>query len=64
MAEAKMDSGAEGDMPVRPPLEIEPLRLRIRLRIQIGRDDHGHDLVALLQANTLELDVVAHIARF
>src|ERR1700739_1658756 len=64
MAEAKMDSGAEGDMPVRPPLEIEPFRLRVRLRVQIGRDNHGHDLVALAQANALKLDIVAHVARF
>src|SRR6266404_886741 len=27
VAKAKMDSGAEGDMPVRPALQVEPLRM-------------------------------------
>src|ERR1700730_5186399 len=47
MAKAKMNSGAEGDMPVRFSLEIEFLRMCICLRIQVCGRQHGHDLLTL-----------------
>ena len=59
----KWISGAEGDVPVRLALQIEPLRMRIGLRIHVGGRQHGHDLVALSQADAAELDIPAHIAR-
>src|SRR5262245_53926332 len=42
VAEAEMNSGAEREMPVRPPLEIEPFGALVRLRIEIRGDDHRH----------------------
>src|SRR5262245_46006174 len=47
MAETEMDAGAEGEVPVRPPREIELLGLRIGLRIEIRGGEHRHDAVAL-----------------
>ena len=32
-------------------------------RVHVGGRHHGHDLVALLQADAAELDVLAHVAR-
>ena len=37
MAEAEMNSGAEREMPVRPPFEIEPFGTLVRIGVQIGR---------------------------
>src|SRR5262249_56141878 len=61
-AEAKVDSGAEGDVVVRPPLHVETLGIFVRLRVHVGRNQHGHDLLALLHADTVELDIVAYEA--
>ena len=58
-----MDSGAEGDVPVRLALQIEPLRMRIGLRIHVGGGQHGHDLVAPSQPDAAEFDIPAHVAR-
>src|SRR5262249_54101393 len=63
MAKAKMNSGAEGDMPVWLALEVELLRMDIGLRIQIRGHQHRHDPIALLQPDSTELDVLAHVAR-
>jgi hypothetical protein len=35
MTKAEMDAGAERDMPVRPPLEIELLGTRVGVRIEV-----------------------------
>ena len=59
MAEAEVDSGSEGEMPVGPPLEIEPLRMLVRGRIHIRRRQHRHDLLALLDPDAAEFHVVA-----
>ena len=51
------------DVPVRPALEIEPLGMLVRLRVHVGRRQHGHDPVALLQPDAAKLDVLSHKAR-
>ena len=63
VTQAEMDSGAERDMPVRPSLEIGLFRMVVRPRIEVGGDQHGHDLLALLQPHVAELHVLAHEAR-
>ena len=63
MAKAEVDSGAEGDVPVRLALQIEPFRMRICLRIHVGGRQHGHDPVALSQSDATEFDILAHVAR-
>src|SRR5690349_11472837 len=63
MAKAEMDASAEGDMPVRPPPKIEPFRMLVRGRIEIGGGQQGHDLVAALEPDAAKLDVLAHEAR-
>ncbi len=64
MTEAEMDSGAERHVPVRPPRQIELLGMFIRRSIHVGGDDHRHHPVALVQANSVKLDVLPHVARF
>jgi hypothetical protein len=63
MTKAKMNSSAEGDMPVWLALEIELLRMDVGVRIEVRSRQHRHDLVALLQLDSAELDILAHIAR-
>src|SRR6516225_8374524 len=63
MTKAEMDAGAERDMPVRPPLEIELLGMRVGVRIEVRGRQHRHDLVALLQTHAAEFDVPADVAR-
>src|SRR5262245_61061043 len=63
MAEAEMDAGAEGHMPIRLALEIELLRMRIGLRIEVCGHQHGNDLLALLQPDAAQLEVPADVAR-
>src|SRR5262249_32300867 len=63
MAKAKMNSGAESDMPIWLALEIELFRIDIGVRIEVGGCQHRHDPVALLQLHTAELDVLADVAR-
>src|SRR5262245_33040405 len=63
MAKAIMNPGAEGDMPVRLAFEIEPLGMLVCPRIEVGRRQHGHNLLTLLQPDTAKLDVLAHEAR-
>src|SRR5258708_39922935 len=63
MAEAEMDPGAEGDVPVWLSWQIEPLGVRISLRIHIGGRQHGHDPVTLAQTDTAQFDIPAHVAR-
>src|SRR3984893_12690428 len=64
MAEAKVNSGAEGQMPVRPALEIELLGSFVCLRIEVCGRQHGHDLETLFQPDAAKLDVLADQARF
>src|SRR5690349_22878132 len=64
VSEAEMNAGAEGEMPVRPPREVETFGMLVGRGIEIGRRDHGHDLIAALQRDPLDLDILAHIARF
>src|SRR5262245_4161787 len=63
MPKAKVNSGAEGDMPVWLALEIELLRMDIGMRIEVRGRQHRHDPVALLQLDSAELDILAYIAR-
>jgi hypothetical protein len=63
MAEAKVNAGAEGDVPVRVPPKIEPLGMLVGGRIQIGSSEHGHDPVAALEPHAAKLHVLAHEAR-
>src|SRR5258705_370896 len=63
MAEAEMSSCPEGQMPVRPSLEIHPLGALVCFLVQIGGDDHRHDPVALLKADAVQIDILAHVAR-
>jgi hypothetical protein len=63
IAEAKVDAGAEGEMTVWMPVELEPLRMIVCGRIGIAGDDHGHDPLALLEPHALELHIGAHEAR-
>src|SRR5438132_8642808 len=63
MAKAEVDSGPEGNVPIRSPLKIEPLRMLIRLRVQVGCGQHSHDLVAFLQPNASEINVLSHNTR-
>src|SRR5215467_10148319 len=44
MPQTEMNAGAEGDVPVRPALEIKLLRMRIGLRIEVRGHQHGNDL--------------------
>jgi hypothetical protein len=62
MAKAKVDSGAEGDVVARPPLHVETPGIFVRLRVHAGRNQYGHDLLALLYGDTVELDIVAYEA--
>jgi hypothetical protein len=57
-----MDPGAEG-VAVWFPLQVEPLGMRIGLRVHVGGGQHGHDLVAPPQPDAAEFDILAHIAR-
>ena len=63
MAQAEMNPGAEGDMPIRPPLKIKLSRMFVRLRIEVPGCQHGHDFVPLLQPDAAKLDVLSHEAR-
>src|SRR5262249_56745194 len=63
MAQTKMNSGAEGKMPVRPPGKVEFLGIFICLRIEVGGDQHGHDVRTLLQSDAAKPDVLADHAR-
>ena len=58
-----MDSGAEGDVPIRLALQVEPLGMRIGRGVHVGGGQHGHDPVALAQANAVQFDIPAHEAR-
>ena len=58
-ADSKMDAGAEADMPIRLSLQIEPFRMKIRLRVR----QHHHDLVAASQPGAAEFDVSGHATR-
>src|SRR6516162_3184124 len=62
MAKAKVNSGAESDMPVRFSLEVE--FLRICMRVQVCGRQHGHDLLTLLQLDTAKPDILPYDARF
>lgn len=42
-----MNPGAEGDVAVWLSPEVELFRIFVRLRIEVCRDEHGHDLFAL-----------------
>ena len=64
VAETEMNARPEREMPVRPPLEIEALGTLVSVRIQIGGDDHRHNPIAFLQFHAIEIDILAHIARF
>ena len=63
MAKAEMDPGAEGEMPVRPALKIEPFGMLVCLRVHIGSRHHGHDPVAPLHLDAAKLRVLSHEAR-
>src|SRR6516165_3354591 len=63
MAKAEVNSGTEGDMPVRLSLKIELLRICICLRIQVRGRQHGHDLLALPELHPAKFDVFSHVAR-
>src|SRR5690348_13973710 len=63
VAQAKMDAGTEGDVPVRPPFEIELFRMLVRFRIEVRSGQHGHDLVTLLQPGAAKVHVLSHEAR-
>lgn len=58
-----MDAGAEGDVPVRLSLQIEPFRMGICLRVHVGGSQIDHDLLAPSQSDTSELDIPPHVAR-
>src|SRR5262249_25159373 len=62
MPQTEMNAGAEGDMPVRPALEINLLRMRIGLRIEVRGHQHGNDLLALLQPDTADLELPVAVA--
>jgi hypothetical protein len=62
MAKAKVNSGAESDMPVRFSLEVEFLRISICLRVQVCGRQHGHDLLTPLQPDTAKLDILPYDA--
>src|SRR6266403_831025 len=64
MAKAEMDPGAEGDVPVRPALQIEPFGMSVCLRVHVGGCQHDHDPVALSQSDAAEFDIFAYVARF
>jgi len=58
-----MNPGAEGDMPIRPPLKIKLSRMFVRLRIEVPGCQHGHDFVPLLQPDAAKLYVLSHETR-
>jgi len=64
MSQAKMNPSAEGDVPVRPSLEIELVWMIVRLRIEVCGGQHGHYLGTALQPNTAKFHVLAYEARF
>src|SRR6516162_260229 len=63
MPKAEMDAGAKGDVPVRPPREIEMFGPLVRGGIEVGCDQHGHDLVTALETYTANLRILAREAR-
>ncbi len=63
MAQAEMNAGAEGHVPVRPPREIELLGMGICGRVVVGGSQHGHDLIAMSQLHAAQLRVPANEAR-
>jgi hypothetical protein len=58
-----MNPGAEGDVPVRPSLELELFRMVVRLRIEIPRDQHGHDFFTPHQPDAAKLHVLSDEAQ-
>jgi hypothetical protein len=63
MAKTKVDTRPESEMPVGLSFEIESFGMFVRFRVHIGCRQHGHDLLALPQANAIEVNVPAHKAR-
>ena len=64
MAKTKMNSGAECEMPVWLAREIKLFRVGIRLRIEVGCRQHGHDLLAPFQPDTDDFADLAQLVDF
>jgi len=62
MTKAKMDAGSEGDVPVWPSLKVKVFRMLVGLWVHVRCRHHGHNPVALLHPNAVELDVLPHEA--
>lgn len=60
VAQAKMNPGPEGDMPIGLSRKVELLRMLIGPRVEIGGSQHRHDLVAFVQADAIEIHILAH----
>src|SRR4051812_14057730 len=63
MTQAKVDTRAEGEMPIEMPFEIEPFGVFIRIGIHVGSHEHGHDLLAPPHPNATKVHVFLHKAR-
>ena len=55
-----MDARAERQVLVRPALEIERLGRHVCRRIEVGRYQHRHDLIAAFQPDAAEIHVAPH----
>src|SRR5262249_8719329 len=64
MTKAEMDSCAESNVAVRPPLEIELLGEHVCCWIHVGGYQHGHDLVAVFKPDAVQLHILPYKARF
>jgi hypothetical protein len=54
---------AEGDVVVRPALEIELLGRYVCRRIQVGGRQHGHDLIPAFEPGAAEIHLLPHEPR-
>jgi len=64
MAEAEMNSRAEGDVAIWLAFEIELLRPFVHRRVHVRGGEHDHDAIALLQRHAIQLDIPTQITRF
>jgi hypothetical protein len=63
VTQTEMNPGAEREMAIGSPLQIERLWVRVGFRIHVGRGQHDHDLVTGPQPNPAELNILSDKTR-